>query len=279
LGAVLVIALFYSKEVVWVALAVAAVLFLALVILNRMGVRQPLPYISLGILLWLAFFESGIHPTIAGILLAMTIPARTAARSSAYQAQCTAALAGMGDGEAAEAQPDTSRRQQAAAQTLEVIAERLQSPLQRLERALNPWVAYIIVPIFAFANAGVNVRGNLLVALTSPIALGIIFGLVLGKPLGITLLAWLAVRLRIAQLPFGVNWLQLFSASWLGGIGFTMSLFIANAAFSLPELLDVAKIAILVASLLASTIGFTLLALTSPEREGVSHLEEATAVS
>jgi NhaA family Na+:H+ antiporter len=244
-----------------------------------MGVRQPLPYISLGILLWLAFFESGIHPTIAGILLAMTIPARTEARSSAYQAQCTAALAGMGNGDVEGAQPDTRRRQQAAAQTLEVIAERLQSPLQRLERSLNPWVAYIIVPVFAFANAGVNVRGNLLVALTSPIALGIIFGLVLGKPLGITLFAWLAVRLRVAQLPFAVTWLQLFSASWLGGIGFTMSLFIASAAFRTPELLDVAKIAILAASLLASTIGFVLLTLTSPEQEGLSHLEEASVVA
>ncbi|MFC2030077.1 Na+/H+ antiporter NhaA [Chloroflexota bacterium] len=277
LGAVLVIALFYSGEVLWVALAVAAVLFLALVALNRLGVRQPLPYALLGIALWLAFLQSGIHPTLAGVLLAMTIPARTGAPASAYQAQCTAALGGLGDGQVTEAEAGISRRQQAAAQTLEVIAERIQSPLQRLERMLNPWVAYLIVPIFAFANAGVEVRGNLLVALTSPVALGIIAGLVLGKPLGITLLAWLAVRLRLAQLPFGVTWLQLFSASWLGGIGFTMSLFIASSAFSTPDMLDVAKIAILVASMLASVIGFTMITVTSPVREGTSHLEEANA--
>ncbi|HSR32177.1 MAG TPA: Na+/H+ antiporter NhaA, partial [Anaerolineae bacterium] len=160
---------------------------------------------------------------------------------------------------------------------LEVIAERIQSPLQRLERSLNPWVAYLIVPIFAFANAGVDVRGNLLVALANPLALGIIAGLVVGKPLGITLFSWLVVKLRLAELPFGVSWSQLFAASWLAGIGFTMSLFIAASAFAAPELLAVSKVAILAASLVASGIGFVLLSLTSPAQEGVSRLEEAAA--
>jgi NhaA family Na+:H+ antiporter len=272
LGAVLVIALFYSGDILWVALAVAAVFLLALIVLNRIGFRQPLPYAILGIGLWLAFLESGLHPTIAGVLLAITIPARSLVEAEAYTAQCTAALRGLGPG---EGEGETSRSQQAAAQTLEVIAERIQSPLLRLERTLNPWVAYLIVPVFAFANAGVDVRGNLLVALTHPIALGIMGGLVLGKPLGITLFAWLVVKLRLADLPFGVTWAQLFSASWLAGIGFTMSLFIASSAFHTPELLAVSKVAILGASLLASAFGFALLSVTSPTQEGVSSLEEA----
>jgi NhaA family Na+:H+ antiporter len=271
LGAVLVIAIFYSGEVAWVALAVGAGFLLALIVLNRASIRNPLPYVILGIGLWLSFLQSGIHPTIAGVLLAMTIPARTYFRSEAFLAQCTAALGGLDPGG-----PHTqeSRRQQAAAQTLEVISERIQTPLQRLERSLNPWVAYLIVPVFALANAGVDLSGNLGEALSHPVSLGIIAGLVLGKPLGITLFSWLAVKLGLADLPFAVTWPQLFSASWLAGIGFTMSLFIASSAFAPPELLQLAKMSILVASLLASVVGFGLLMLTTATQEGVSSLEE-----
>jgi NhaA family Na+:H+ antiporter len=276
LGAVAVIAVFYSGEILWIALGVAAVLLVILILLNRMGVRHPLPYALVGVGLWLAFLESGAHPTIAGVLLAMTIPARIEARAEAYVAQCTAALGGFQPGDLEE---DQSRRQQAAAQTLEVIMERIQSPLQRLERALNPWVAYLIVPVFALANAGVRLEGDLLTALVNPLSLGIIGGLVLGKAVGITLFSWIAVRIGVADLPFGVSWLQLFSASWLAGIGFTMSLFIANSAFEQPALLALAKMDILVASAVAAVIGFVLIMLTSTSAEGVSKLaaEGATA--
>ncbi len=273
-GAVLVLALFYSQDIAWLALAAAALFLLALIVLNRMGVRQPLPYALMGIGLWLAFLQSGLHPTIAGVLLAMTIPARTHVRASAYLAQCTAALGGLGTENGAHAEGDAGRRQQAAAQTLEVIAERIQSPLQRLERSLNPWVAYLIVPVFALANAGIDLGGNLLQALTLPVSLGILLGLLLGKSLGITLFSWLAVKGGIADLPYGVSWRQLFAASWLGGIGFTMSLFIAGSAFQQPDLLDLAKLDILVASVLAAAIGFVLIIVTSPKQEGVSVLAE-----
>jgi NhaA family Na+:H+ antiporter len=221
----------------------------------------------------LAFLQSGIHPTIAGVLLALTIPARSPVRAEAFMAQCTAALGGLGQNELHE----RSRRQQAAAQTLEVIAERIQTPLQRLERSLNPWVAYLIVPVFALANAGVNLSGNLLEALTQPVSLGIILGLLLGKSVGITLFSWMAVRLGLADLPYGVNWRQLFAASWLAGIGFTMSLFIASSAFEQPALLALAKMDILVASVLAAAIGFTLITVTSPKQEGASVLAEGAA--
>ena len=275
LGAVVVIALFYSGEIQAVALVVAAVILVVLIVLNRAGVRRPLPYVLLGIGLWLAFLESGLHPTIAGVLLAITIPARIQIRAEAYVAQCTAALGGLDAGDGHE----EGRQQQAAAQTLEVIAERIQSPLHRLERTLNPWVAYLILPIFAFANAGVSIRGNLVEALTHPVAVGIIAGLVLGKPLGIMLFSWLAVRIRLAELPVGVTWKQLFAASWLAGIGFTMSLFIASSAFDSAVLLAVSKVAILTASLLASVVGFGLLSVTSPSQEGHSVLEESTATA
>jgi NhaA family Na+:H+ antiporter len=272
LGAVLVIALFYSGEISWVALGVGMVFLAVLVVLNRGQIRHPLPYALLGIGLWLAFLQSGIHPTIAGVLLALTIPARTPMRASAFLAQCTAALGGLEP----SAHVEESRQQQAAAQTLEAIAERIQTPLQRLERSLNPWVAYLVVPIFALANAGVDLGGNLAEALTNPISLGIVAGLVLGKPLGITLFSWIAVRLGIADLPQGVTWRQLFAASWLAGIGFTMSLFIASSAFA-GALLDTAKMSILVASLLAGGIGFGLLLLTSSTHEEASQLEGVMA--
>jgi NhaA family Na+:H+ antiporter len=274
LGAVLVIALFYSSEISWVALGVGAIFFIALIALNRGRIRSPLPYALLGIGLWLAFLQSGIHPTIAGVLLAMTIPARTTVKVTAYRAQCIAALGGLGADEIHE----ESRRQQAAAQTLEAIAERIQTPLQRLERNLNPWVAYLIVPIFALANAGVRLSGNLGEALTSPVSLGIVGGLVLGKPLGVTLFSWLAVRMGIADLPFGVSWSQLAASSWLAGIGFTMSLFIASSAFA-DGLLDTAKMSILLASLLAGAVGFALLMLVSARQEGTSRLSEAVATT
>ena len=273
LGAVLVLALFYSGEISWTALGIGAVFLAILIVLNRGQFRHPLPYALLGIGLWLAFLQSGIHPTIAGVLLALTIPARSQDRAEAYMAQCTAALGGLGQGDAHE----MGRRQQAAAQTLEVIAERIQTPLQRLERSLNPWVAYLIVPVFALANAGVDLSGNLLKAFTLPVSLGIILGLLLGKSLGITLFSWLAVKIGVADLPYGVSWPQLFATSWLAGIGFTMSLFIASSAFQQPDLLALAKTGILVASMLAAFIGFALIVVTSPKQEGVSMLAEEAA--
>ncbi|MGD8598348.1 MAG: Na+/H+ antiporter NhaA [Anaerolineae bacterium] len=273
LGAVLVLALFYSGEISWVALGVAAVFLVILIGLNRGQVRHPLPYALLGIGLWLAFLQSGVHPTIAGVLLALTIPARSRVQAQAFMAQCTAALGGLG----AEDSHRRGRRQQAAAQTLEVIAERIQTPLQRLERSLNPWVAYLIVPVFALANAGVDFSGDLLEVLTLPVSLGIILGLLLGKSLGITLFSWVAVKIGLADLPYGVSWAQLFATSWLAGIGFTMSLFIASSAFEQPALLALAKMDILVASVLAAAIGFVLITVTSPKQEGTSELVEGAA--
>jgi NhaA family Na+:H+ antiporter len=281
LGAVLVIALFYSQDIHVAGLVAAGIILLALIGLNLAGVRRPLPYSLLGVGLWLAFLESGLHPTIAGVLLAFTIPGRTQARPQAFMAQCIAVL-GAADATSnlnvasATEMRDISNRQQAAAHTLEAIAERIQTPAQRLEHSVTPWATYLVLPLFALANAGVSLSGNVAQAVTSPIGLGIIAGLVLGKPVGITLFSWLAIKIGVAEMPDRVTWLQLFSAVCLAGIGFTMSLFIANSAFSSATLLSFAKISILMASLLAGVIGAALLSLTTSERVGATKLSTAT---
>ncbi len=278
LGAVLVIAVFYSQGINWASLLVGAVVLLVLIGLNRVGVQRPLPYGLLGILLWLAFLESGVHPTIAGVLLALTIPASTRIQGEAFQAQCITVL---GEFELEDMQDSKvgarGGRRQAAALALEAIAERIQPPAQRLEHSLTPWTTYVILPVFALANAGVALSGNLFAVLASPVALGIILGLVVGKPLGITAFSWLAVRLGMAELPAGVSWRALFSASCLAGIGFTMSLFIASAAFSDPTLLNAAKVSILAASVLAGVAGTGLMAINTTEQDSVTQYEPAAA--
>jgi NhaA family Na+:H+ antiporter len=276
LGAVLVLAIFYSSGIAWSALGVAAVIVLILVALNALGVRNPLPYALLGIVLWVAFLQSGLHATIAGVILALTIPARTRARAEAFMAQCIAILGGV-EPELPQEQIQLNDQRQAAAHALEAIAERMQSPAQRLEHALTPWATYFVLPVFALANAGVSLSGGLGEMLGSRVALGVILGLFIGKPLGITLFAWLAVRLGIGEMPARVEWRQLIGATFLAGIGFTMALFIGNAAFEDPATLDAAKLGILAASLLSGILGFGLLSLTSSVRDRHTDLESAPA--
>jgi NhaA family Na+:H+ antiporter len=273
LGAVLVIALFYTSEIYWISLLIAAVILVALIGLNRVRVYEPLPYALLGIGLWLAFLESGIHPTIAGVLLAITIPTRSPPDTGSLLAQCISVLDEFESPVARQA--INQNRQQAAAQTLETVADRMQSPAQRLEHNLHPWTTYVILPIFALANAGVTLQFDL--SLFGPVSLGIILGLVVGKPLGITLLTWLAVRLNLAELPRDVGWTQLISTSILAGIGFTMSLFIASAAFKDATLLAEAKLGILIASVLAGILGSVLSIVTSPTHKETSHVATVPA--
>jgi len=273
LGAVLVIALFYTSEISWISLLIAAIILVALIGLNRARVYEPLPYALLGIGLWLAFLESGIHPTIAGVLLAITIPTRSPPDTGSLLAQCISVLDEFESPVARQA--INQNRQQAAAQTLETVADRMQSPAQRLEHNLLPWTTYVILPIFALANAGVTLQFDL--SLFGPVSLGIILGLVVGKPLGITLLTWLAVRLNLAELPRDVGWTQLISTSILAGIGFTMSLFIASAAFNDATLLAEAKLGILIASVLAGILGSVLSIVTSPTHKETSHVATVPA--
>jgi NhaA family Na+:H+ antiporter len=270
LGAILVLAIFYSSDIQWISLLIAAVILVALIGLNRARIYSPLPYALLGIGLWLAFLESGIHPTIAGVLLAATIPTRGAPDTRALLAQCVSVL---DEFELPTAQ--TSNRAQVAAQTLETVADRMQSPAQRLEHTLHPWTTYLILPIFALANAGVHLTFDR--SLLGAVSVGIVLGLVLGKAIGITFFAWLAVRLRLADLPENISMRQIFSASWLAGIGFTMSLFIASNVFGGGELIDEAKAGILAASVLAGMIGYALTYFTTQTHEETSHVEAVLA--
>ncbi len=259
LVAVLVIALFYTADVSWLGLGVGAVFLVALVGANRLHVRHPLVYALLGIGLWAAFLESGIHATIAGVLLALTIPARTRIDPADFLTRGQSILAAYE--QACRRQPDirTNAEQQAAVRELEAACEAVETPLQRLEHALHPWVAYAIVPIFALANAGVPLEGSVGEAMTDRITLGVVAGLVVGKQVGITLFAWLATRNGLTALPAGIGWRHLYGASWLAGIGFTMSLFIAELGFDEASLLTSAKLGILAASLIAGVGGWLVL--------------------
>jgi NhaA family Na+:H+ antiporter len=228
----------------------------ALLLLNRTGVRNRVPYLLLGLVLWVAVLKSGVHATVAGVLLAMMIPSRIRVDTGDFLARSHDAL----DAYEHAADPISDplpvlERQQTAAQALEDASDEVESPLHSLEHDLHPWVSYLILPLFALANAGVPLGGDLLADLAQPVSLGIILGLALGKPVGISLMAWLGVRLGLTTLPDGLRWRHVIGGGWLAGIGFTMSVFIATLAFGDPVLLTTAKAGILVASLLAGAVG------------------------
>jgi len=235
--------------------------------LNVLGVRWPGVYGGLGLFLWLAFLYSGVHATIAGVLLAMTVPARTRIDTDVFLANGRAILDEF-DAVGVEGKGVlTNQGQQEAIHLLETNCEAAQAPLQRIEHELHPWVAFGIIPLFALANAGVRLSGDLAGAFAHPVTLGVILGLVIGKPIGISLFAWLAVRTRAAVLPQGVAWRAIVGVSFLGGIGFTMSLFIGALGFGEGSpLLDSAKIGILTASILAGLLGWALLRRTGSVR-------------
>lgn len=253
LAAILVISIFYTDQLEFAFLGAGLSIVAILFVINRFRIYSSLPYLVLGLVLWYMFLESGIHPTIAGVILAFTIPTREPPDTKILIAQCNTLMIDPHLGDFTE---DSLRH--AALQTLETITERLQSPSQRLEHDVQPWTVYLILPIFALANAGISLSGTTSSLLTSSVTLGIILGLVIGKPLGIILFAWIAVKLNVAQLPGQVSWKDIFAISWLAGIGFTMSLFIAGIAFEDETLASEAKIGILIASAIAALLGLII---------------------
>lgn len=257
--AVVVIALFYAEEIRWVNLAIGAGFMAALVAANLAKVRRPLLYALLGICLWLAFLHSGIHATVAGVLLAMTIPSRSRIDTEEFLNQSRDILNHFERAGEERRESIHNEERKASLMTLETATERVETPLQRMEHALHPWVVFAIVPLFALANAGVSLGGDLSARLIDPVSLGVVAGLLLGKQLGITLFAWLAVKSGLAEVPSGIAWRQIYGVGWLAGIGFTMSLFIADLAFRDDPLLDVAKLGILTASLIAGIVGLIIL--------------------
>jgi NhaA family Na+:H+ antiporter len=216
LGAIVIIALFYTNDLSLLSLAVAAGAIAVMALLNIFNVRRTGIYILVGVVLWTAVLKSGVHATLAGVIIGFLIPLKEK------------------DGH---------------------------SPARELEHILHPWVAFLILPLFAFANAGVSLQGVTLEGLTSLLPMGIIAGLFIGKPLGISLFCWLALKLKLASLPEGTTFKDILAVGVLCGIGFTMSIFIASLAFSSvdPELITWAKLGILIGSLLSAVVGYTML--------------------
>ena len=263
LGAVLVIAVFYSADINLHSLAAAAALFLVLVVFNRGGVRHPLPYALIGVLLWLAVLGSGVHATLAGILLAMAVPARPAHGPEHFERRVAELLESFrADRRDARTPDDPLGNQHMAtiADAMERSAVEVQSPLQRIQYRLTPWVTFAIIPVFALSNAGIDLLSvSWREAPKHAVTLGIVAGLVLGKFAGVSLFSWVAVRAGIARLPAGVGWRHLLGAAWLAGIGFTMSLFIAELAFDAAAAVEEAKLGILLGSALSAVIGLAWL--------------------
>jgi len=266
IGAVVVIALFYTTDVNVTALGVGFAFLAGGMLLNRLGVRHPVPYLAVGMVMWLAFLESGIHATIAAILMAFIIPATTRIDGAELMRRIELISARLRDvGLPQDTHMNTAEQQQALLALAETV-EYAQAPLQRIEHDLHGFVTFLVLPIFALANAGVTLEGNLGAQLRHPLALGVILGLLVGKQVGITLATWLAVRLRLADLPNGVTWRQIHGVAILGGIGFTMSLFVAGLAFSHEHQVAAAKMGILCGSLLSAVLGVMFL-LTGSSRE------------
>jgi NhaA family Na+:H+ antiporter len=255
LGTIAVIGLFYSGGIAWGWLGGAAAVALAVVSLNRLGVRLLVPYAVLAAGLWWCVFESGVHATIAGVVLGFLTPAVARHGRQSAAAEITGQMAEPGAG--IDVEGLESRMWDVAR-----IAREGVSPLRRMEIHLHPWTAYAILPVFALANAGVPLSlEELGDAIDSPVGMGVLLGLVVGAPLGGLMLAWIVVRSTPARLPDGLDWPALGGVAPLKGIGFTVAIFISVLAFEDEGLQQEAKLAILIGSAIAGAIGLTVLAL------------------
>ncbi len=256
IGAILVIAIFYSDAIRLAPLLLGGCLLLAIAGLRRAKVRFGFPYVLAGSLFWLTILRSGVHATIAGVILAFMVSSREAISKDEFETRATPLLEEFrsahqnGEEEVADANLGA----------LEALAISTDPPIERLTRALHPWVGFVVLPLFAFANAGVTLSsGPVWSAIGSTVFLGVLIGLVIGKPLGIFAFTWLGTKLRLAELPPAVRWTEVGGAGVLAGIGFTVAIFIADLAFKDPQQVAIAKIAILMASLVAGLFGFALL--------------------
>ncbi|HPI86161.1 MAG TPA: Na+/H+ antiporter NhaA [Bacteroidales bacterium] len=259
LGAILVIALFYTDTINIMQLVNAGIFLVILMVSNRFGVRRTSYYAIVGFLgVWISFMFSGVHATIAGVLIALTIPVKTKITEKEYVDELCV-LVDKFERENPNDKDLLTQRQSHLVSKIGKLSDDANTPLQKLEHALHPVTAYIILPLFALANAGVKIEGNILDMMFHPVALGIIAGLAVGKILGISLFSRLMVRLKLAELPEGVSWRQVYGAGMLAGIGFTMSIFISGLAFKSEELIQIAKVGIFTASILSALVGMIFL--------------------
>lgn len=258
IGAILVIALFYTASIHTEWLLVALVPLALLVVMNRMGVDPPLLYFAAAGVLWFCVLNSGIHATIAGVVAAFAIPAAAKISPLEFTNACKVQIEEIERSDIPGAHTLQDYSQQHAALRIRDAAILSTAPLQRLEIALHPITAFIVLPLFALANADIAFLGQGLSGLHDW-GLGVFLGLVVGKPVGVFLMSWLAVRAGFAELPKGVNWNHILGAGMLAGIGFTMSLFVANLAFRVAGVETEAKLAILAASLTSGVLGYVWL--------------------
>ena len=257
LGAVVVIALFYTDQINMQPLGLAALTFAIMIVFNRLGVRAILPYFIAGIFLWFFMLQSGVHATIAGVIAAMAIPSRPKLAPQSFTKEIRKDL------DTYDTYPQSedhllNEKQKAILHHIENRIDAVYSPAERLEHDLHLPVAIIIIPLFALANAGIAIDfSSIQETIMTPVSLGIILGLIVGKVLGIFGVAWLAIKTGIAQIPEGSSMGQLFGVAFLGGIGFTMSIFVADLAFAgNDELIFQAKVGIIAASLFAGLFGY-----------------------
>jgi len=258
LGAVLVIAFFYTAGVNFTALGIAGIFLAVLITGNKLGVRSSIFYLVIGIGVWIGFLLSGVHATIAGVLVAFTIPAVTRIDEVIYSASLRK-LTDEFEQEIPGNSTLTTPQQHKTIQQVKNLSLAAETPLQKIEHALHPWVAFGIMPLFALANSGIVIGADFLTSVINPVSIGVTAGLIIGKFTGILFFTWLMVKTGTAALPEGANWRHITGVALLGGIGFTMSLFISGLAFKNPEFVDQARYGILIASVLAGIMGTLVL--------------------
>lgn len=259
LGAVLVIAVFYTQSIDFNELMLGGFFLVVLAGANYLGVRRTVFYALVGFLgVWLAFVFSGVHATIAGVLIAFTIPARSKISETEYVDRLCR-LTSVFEWAEKNKNDLLTKRQLNTLTKIEELSEQAHTPLQKLEHALHPVSSFIILPLFALSNAGVRIEGNIMELILSPISIGIIIGLTLGKPLGIAFAAKIIVWLKISKLPKGMKWSHVYGLGFMAGIGFTMSIFISELAFEVDADKQIAKVGIFVASILSAIIGMIIL--------------------
>ena len=269
--AILVVAIFYGGRINILLLAIALVIILFTLLLRRLGEKKMFPYIFCAIIVWGLFYYSGIHATMSGVVMAFLIPARSRYNRAQYIHKRNKYIARLDAYEGIDNEPFPNGLQKHCLRRLESIAHGTMDMSYRVEHALSPWVNFLIMPVFALANAGVEISDPSFFNVFSyssalgSVSMGIFLGLLLGKPVGITLFSWLAIRLKVGQMPQGANWKMFFAVACLGGIGFTMSIFVDTLSFGeqAPELCehlrDAGKIAVLMGSLCAGVLGSLLI--------------------
>jgi Na+:H+ antiporter, NhaA family len=261
LGAVLVIAIFYTEQIVMHWLIISASLVALLFILNFSGIRHAIPYFIIAVILWYAMMQSGVHATLAGVLGAFTIPARSKYDPTLFVSRIKEQITNFASHQKTGTSLMTNEKLHAVVETIEDSVVGVQTPLQRLEQLWHVPVAFFIIPVFALFNAGITIQlDSLADTFSHPVMLGVMLGLLCGKFIGITGACWIALKLNIGRLPTGARFSQIAAVSVLAGIGFTMSIFIAELAFKgHADYLLMAKTGVIFASLIAAIIGFSWL--------------------